>query len=86
MSIFLSLFAPENLVSQQGFGSPVPRQRAHLHTQAEFGAYLWDSSRVSRRSPCIDLNYRYRVSPVLLGSRNCVPMAFTAESLPEQGP
>ena len=31
----LSAFAPENLVSQQGFGSPVPRQPAHLHTQAE---------------------------------------------------
>ena len=28
-------FAPENLVSQDGFGSPVPRQPAHLHTQGE---------------------------------------------------
>ena len=26
------LFAPENLVSRDGFGSPVPRQPAHLHT------------------------------------------------------
>ena len=25
------------------FGSPVPRQPAHLHTQAEYGAYLRDS-------------------------------------------
>ena len=33
-------FAPENLVSRDGFGSPVPRQPAHLHTQAEFDAYL----------------------------------------------
>ena len=34
----LSAFAPENLVSRDGFGSPVPRQPAHLHTQAEYGA------------------------------------------------
>ena len=30
----LSAFAPENLASRDGFGSPVPRQPAHLHTQA----------------------------------------------------
>ena len=31
MNISLSRFAPENLVSQDGFGSrPVPRQPAHL--------------------------------------------------------
>ena len=35
MRISLSAFAPENLVSRDGFGSPVPRQPAHLHTQAE---------------------------------------------------
>ena len=39
MNISLSPFAPENLVSRDGFGSPVPRQPAHLHTQAESGAY-----------------------------------------------
>ena len=49
----LSLFAPENLVSRDGFGSPVPRQPAHLHTQAESGAYVRDSSRVPRRRPFI---------------------------------
>ena len=37
---------PENLVSRDGFSRPVPRQSAHLHTQAESGAYLLDSSRV----------------------------------------
>ena len=31
---------PENLVSRDGFSRPVPRQPAHLHTQAESGAYL----------------------------------------------
>ena len=35
----LAAFAPENLVSLDGFGSPAPRQPAHLYTQAESGAY-----------------------------------------------
>ena len=49
---FLFAFAPESLVSRGGFGSSVPRQPAHLHTQAESGAYLRDSSRVPRRTHC----------------------------------
>ena len=57
MNISLSSFAPENLVSRDGFASPVPRQPAHLHTQAESGAYLRDSSRVPRRRPFIYLMY-----------------------------
>ena len=40
VNIPLSAFVPENLVSRDGFGSPVPRQPAHLHTQAESGAYI----------------------------------------------
>ena len=51
--ISLSPFAPENLVSRDGFGSPVPCQPAHLHTQAESGPYLRDSPRVPRRRPFI---------------------------------
>ena len=47
--ISLTPFALENLISRDGLGSPVPRQPARLHTQAESGAYLWDSSRVPRR-------------------------------------
>ena len=53
MNIFLSPSAPENLVSRDGFGSPVPRQPAHLHIQAGSGAYLRDSSRVPRRQPSL---------------------------------
>ena len=34
-----SASGPENLVSRDGFGSPIPRQPAHLHAQAESGAY-----------------------------------------------
>ena len=47
----LSPCVPENLVSRDGFSRPVPRQPAHLHTRAESGAYLRDSSRVPRRRP-----------------------------------
>ena len=43
MNYSLSPFAPETLVSRNGFGSPVSRQPAHLHTQAESGAFLRDS-------------------------------------------
>ena len=51
MNMSLFTLAPENLVSRDGFGSPVP-QPAHLHNQAESGAhYLRDSSRVPRRRP-----------------------------------
>ena len=32
-----SAFVPQNLVSRDGFGSPVPRQPAHIYTQAESG-------------------------------------------------
>ena len=53
---YLSLFAPEDLVSRDAFGSPLPRQPAHLHTQAESGAYLRESPRVPRRRPFIYLN------------------------------
>ena len=63
MNISLSAFAPENLVSRDGFGSSVPRQPAHLHIQAESGAYLRDSSRVPRRRPFI-----YFKPPYAIGS------------------
>ena len=53
MNIPLSPYVHENLVSQDGFSRPVPRQPAHLHTQADSGAYLRDSSRVPRRRPVI---------------------------------
>ena len=45
-NIPLSPCVPENLVSRDGFSRPVPRQPAHLHTQAESGVteYLVDST------------------------------------------
>ena len=59
-----SPFAPENLVSRDGLGSPVPHQPAHLHTQAESGAYLRGSSRFPRRRPCIYLKPPYAIGSV----------------------
>ena len=40
MNISLSAFVPENLVSRDGFGSPFPRQLAHLHTQVDLSMVL----------------------------------------------
>ena len=39
-NIPLSPCVPENLVSRDGFSRPVPRQPAHLHTQAESACLL----------------------------------------------
>ena len=36
-NVSLSAFVPENLVSRDGFGSPVPRQAAHLHLVLTYG-------------------------------------------------
>ena len=64
MFFSLSPFAPENLVLRDWFGSPVPRQPAHLHTQAESGAYLRISSRVPRRRSFIYLKPTYAIGSV----------------------
>ena len=84
--ISLSAFAPENLVSRDGFGSPVPRQPAHLHTPAESGAFSRNSSRFPRRYPFIYTVNRHRINPKFIRSRSCVPMAFPAESPLAPGP
>ena len=54
-------FAPENWVSRDGFGSPVPRQPAHLHSRAESSAHLGDYFRVPRRRP-----FSYLKQPLVL--------------------
>ena len=58
---------PESLVSRDGFSRPVPRQPAHLHTQAEYGAYLRDSCRVPRRRPFMKPPYAIGSVPSLWG-------------------
>ena len=45
----LFLFAPENLVSRDRFGRPVPRQPVHSPHSAGSVAHSRDSSRFSRR-------------------------------------
>ena len=69
-NIPLSPCVPENLVSRDGFSRPVPRQPAHLHTQAESGAYLRNSSRVPRRRPFMKPPYAIGSVPSLSGHAN----------------
>ena len=76
-----------NLVSRDGFGSPVPRQPAHLHTQVECGAYLRDFSRLRRRRPFINSNHhtpsgQFRVYRVTHLSTDCVHCRESAGTWP----
>ena len=68
----------ESLVSRDGFNRPVPRQPAHLHTQAESGAYLRDSPRVPRRHPFMKPPYAIGSVPSLSGHA----IAYRWRSLP----
>ena len=71
---------PKNLVSPDGFGSPVPRQPVHLHTQAESGVSLRDPSRVPGRRTFI-----YFKPPCAIGSAPRLSghaMAYRWRSLP----
>ena len=47
----LSAFVPENLVSRNGFGSPVPHQPLISILRLNLVLNLQDSSRVPRRRP-----------------------------------
>ena len=79
MNIPPATYVPENLVSRDGFSRPV-RQPAHLHTQAESGAYLRDSSRVPRRRPFMKPSYAIGSAPSLLGHA----IAYRWRSLPRE--
>ena len=69
----------KKIVSRDGFFSRlVPRQPAHLHTQAESGAYLRDSSRVPRRRPIMKPPYAIGSVPCLSGDA----IAYRWRSLP----
>ena len=82
-NIPLSPCVPENLVSREGFSRPVPRQPSHLHTQAESGAHLRDSSRVPRRRPFMKPPYAigqsrvYRVTQLRTDGVHCRESAGT---------
>ena len=77
-NIPLSPHVPENLVSRGGFNRPVPRQPAHLHTEAESGAYLRDPSRVPQRRPLMKPAYAIGSVPSLSSHAN----AYRWRSLP----
>ena len=47
--------------------------------------YAMSSTRLNTTFLHLKTAIRHRVSPEYNGSRNCVPMAFTAESPPAQG-
>ena len=79
-NISLPAFAPGNLVPRDGFGSPVPRQPANLHTQAESGAYLRDSSRVPRWRPFFNLKPPHAIRSVPSLSGHAI--AYRWRSLP----
>ena len=81
----LSPFAAKNLVSQDGFGSPVPRQPARLHSRLNL--VLTCGITPETRGGLHYLIYtaiRHQASTKLIGLRNCIPMAFAAESSPAQ--
>ena len=61
---------PENLVSRDGFSH-----------RCLLTGFLPSSAAAS----IYETATRHRVSPEFIGSRNCVPMAFTAESPQAQG-
>ena len=98
-NIPLSPCVPENLVSRDGFSRPVPRQPAHLHPQAESGAYLRDSSGVPRRRPFMKppyaigsvpsssghaIAYRWRSLPRVRRHRASKPQGSSKRVLPWQ--
>ena len=80
-------FAPENLISRDGFDCPAPCQPAHCpHSGWNWflpTGFLLISAATSM---CLySTAICHRASPEFFWSHNCVPMAFTAESPPAQG-
>ena len=85
MNISLFAFAPENLVSRDGFGSPVPCQPAHSMPRLNLVLTYGIPPEFRGDVPLFKTDIRHRASPEFIGSRNCVPMALTAESPSAQG-
>ena len=81
MKIFLSPFAPKNLVLRDGCGRPVPHQLAH----SPYSGCVWCLLTEFLPISAVYTAIRHQASPKFIGSRNFVPMAFTAESPPAQG-
>ena len=63
------------------FGSPVPRQPAHLHIQTESGAYLRDSCRFPRRRPFMYFKPSYAIGSIPRFSGHAI-IAYRWRELP----
>ena len=84
MNIPLSPCVPENLVSRDGFSRP--SRVGLLISILRLNLVLtYGIPPEFRGGVHYENAIRHRVSPEFIGSRNCVPMAFTAESPPAQG-
>ena len=84
-NISLSPFAPENLVSRDGFGSPVPSRISLLISIFWLNLVLTYPNSAAASIYLFKTAIRHRASPEFIGSRNCVPIALTAESPPAKG-
>ena len=83
MNISLSPFAPENLVSRDGFGSPV--RVSLLISMLRLNLVLaYGIPPEFRGDVHLFILNRHTPSgqPEFIGSRNCVPLAFPTESSP----
>ena len=73
---------PENVVSRDGFAPACSFSILNLNLVLTYGI---PSDFRGGVHLFIYSTIRHRVSPEFIGSRNCVPVAFTTESPPTQG-
>ena len=77
MIISLSPFAPENLVSQDGFDRPVPREPAHSPLITEFHSISAAASIYLYRHPPSGQSRVYRVTHLRTDGVHCLESAGT---------
>ena len=87
INIPLSPYVPENLVSRDGF---VRQSRLASACSSPYSGWIWclltGFLPSSAAASIYDTALRHRASPEFIESHSCVPMTFTAESPPAQGP
>ena len=79
MNISLSPFAPENLVSRDGFGRPVPRQSAHFPHLGWIWYLLKGFLTLFATASIYTVN-SHRVNPEFMRPRNCADGVHYRES------
>ena len=81
MLFSLSPFAPEKLVSRDGFGHPVLSQPAHSLHAGRLNLVLSHGNPAAFHEGFhIYTANRYGISPEFIGSRYCMMMSFTAKN------